>query len=245
MKKLFLTLLALGMIVTFSQAEMKCQAGKCGAAMKASGQGKKMMKMFQAVPKGQATLLQEGKAKAFCPECGMTLPMFYKTNHAATVNGKVKQYCSIHCLVEDMNKGAKPTDIRVVDVTTLKFIPVQKATYVVGSHKKGTMSMVSKYAFANKADAEAFAKENGGKVTDFKGALEAAKADFTKDSKMIAKKQEMMAKKGEMIYGKMCQETDKKFATVAEAKAFVIANKLCKGLNGKQLQAVGLYLKNR
>jgi len=245
MKKLLLTLLALGTIVTISQAEMKCQSGKCGAAMKNAGQGKKMMKMFQSVPKGKATLLQDGKAKMFCPECGMTLPMFYKTNHAATVDGKVKQYCSIHCLVEDMKKGSKVTDIKVVDVTTLKFIPAEKATYVVGSHKKGTMTMISKYAFAKKADAEMFAKANGGKVTDFKGALEAAKADFQTDSKMIAKKQAMMTQKGEMLYGKKCQKTDKKFATTAEAKAFIISNKLCKGLNGKQLQAVGLYLKNR
>jgi nitrous oxide reductase accessory protein NosL len=245
MKKLLIALLALGAIATFSQAEMKCQAGKCGAAMKGHGQGKKMMKMFQSVPKGKATILQDGKAKMFCPECGMALPMFYKTNHVATVDGKVKQYCSIHCLVDDMNHGAKVSDIKVVDVTTLKFVPAEKATYVVGSHKKGTMSMVSKYAFANKADAEAFAKANGGKVTDFKGALEAAKSDFAKDSKMIAKKQKMMAQKGEMIYGKMCQKTDKKFATTAEAKAFLMSSGLCKGLNGKQMQAVGLYLKNR
>jgi len=245
MKKTVMALLAVGMLTSLSYAEMKCAPGKCGAAMKGMEKPKKMMKMFQSVPKEKATILQDGKAKMFCPECGMTLPMFYKTNHAATVNGKVKQYCSIHCLVEDMNKGVKPTEIRVVDVTTLKFVPAEKATYVVGSHKKGTMSRVSKYAFAKKSDAEAFAKANGGKVTDFNGALEAAKADFAKDAQMIGKKQAMMAKKGEMVYGKMCQKTDKKFATTAEAKAFVVANKLCKGLNGKQLQAVGLYLKNR
>ncbi|MCF6205469.1 MAG: nitrous oxide reductase accessory protein NosL [Sulfurovum sp.] len=245
MKKLFFILLAGGMIVSSSQAEMKCQTGKCGAAMKTSVQGKKMMKMFQSVPAGEATLLQKGKAKAFCPECGMTLPMFYKTNHAATVDGKVKQYCSMHCLVEDMQKAAKVTNIQVVDVVSLKFIPVKEATYVVGSSKKGTMTTVSKYAFANKADAEVFAKANGGKVTDFNGALEAAKKEFAKDSKMIAQKQAMMAKKGEMMYGKMCQKTDKKFATTADAKAYIVENKLCKGLNGKQLQAVGLYLKNR
>jgi nitrous oxide reductase accessory protein NosL len=245
MKKMLLTLLALATMISFSHAEMKCASGKCGAAMKSSAKPKKMMKMFQSVPKEKAILLQEGKAKAFCPECGMTLPMFYKTNHAATVDGKVKQYCSIHCVVEDMKKGSKLTDIKVVDTNSLKFIDAAKAFYVVGSSKKGTMTAVSKYAFASKADADAFVKANGGKVVDFKGALEAAKGDFAKDSKMIAKKQAMMAKKGEMMYGKMCQKTDKKFATTAEAKAFIVENKLCKGLNGKQLQAVGLYLKNR
>jgi len=245
MKKLLLTLLALGTVVTFSQAEMKCGAGKCGAAMKSSQKPKTMPKMFQAVPRGKATLLQEGKAKLFCPECGMTLPMFYKTNHAATVDGKVKQYCSIHCVVEDTQKGSKLTDIKVVDATTLKFIPVEKATYVVGSAKKGTMTMVSKYAFANKVDAEAFAKANGGKVVDYSGAYKVAESDFAKDSKMVAKKQAMMAQKGEMMYGKMCQKTDKKFATTAEAKTFIVENKLCKKLNPKQMQAIGLYLKNR
>jgi nitrous oxide reductase accessory protein NosL len=234
MKKILLVLLALGTMMSLSYAET-AHAGK----------PKKMMKMFQSVPMGKATILQEGKAKMFCPECGMDLPMFYKTNHAAHVHGKTKQYCSIHCVVEDMNKGSKLENIQVVDTNSLKFIDADKAFYVVGSSKKGTMTMVSKYAFATKAEAEAFAKANGGKVTDFKGALEAAKADFEKDSQMIAKKQAMMAKKGEMIYGKMCQKTDKKFTSTAEAKAFVMANGLCKGLNGKQLQAVGLYLKSR
>ncbi len=231
MKKILLTLLALGTLATFAQAE--------------EAKPKTMPKMFQMVPAGQATILQEGNAKMFCPECGMTLPMFYKTNHAATVDGKVKQYCSIHCVVEDTQKGSKLTDIKVVDVTSLKFIPVEKASYVVGSAKKGTMTMVSKYAFANKADAEAFAKVNGGKVVDYSGAYKAAEDDFAKDSKMVAKKQAMMAKKGEMMYGKMCQKTDKKFATTAEAKAFIVENKLCKDLNPKQMQAVGLYLKSR
>jgi len=244
-KKWLVIVLALGAMVSFSQAQMKCAAGKCGAAMKTSAKPKKMMKMFQSVPMGKATLLQEGKAKAFCPECGMTLPMFFKTNHVAHVEGKTKQFCSIHCLVEDMQKGSKLEDIQVVDIQSLKFIDANKATYVVGSSKKGTMTAVSKYAFSSKADAEAFAKANGGKVTDFKGALEAAKADFAKDSKMIAKKQAMMAQKGEMMYGKMCQKTNKNFASTAEAKAFIMSTKLCKGLNGKQMQAVGLYLKNR
>ncbi|MCD6211650.1 MAG: nitrous oxide reductase accessory protein NosL [Sulfurovum sp.] len=231
MKKILLTLLALGTLATFAQAE--------------EAKPKKMTKMFQSVSKGEATLLQEGKAKPFCPECGMTLPMFYKTNHAATVDGKVKQYCSLHCVVEDTKKGSNLTDIKVVDVTSLKFIDANKASYVVGSAKKGTMTMVSKYAFANKADAEAFAKANGGEVVDYSGAYKAAESDFAKDSKMVAKKQAMMAEKGKMMYGKMCQKTDKKFATTAEAKTFIVENKLCKDLNSKQMQAIGLYLKNR
>ncbi len=231
MKKVLLALLSLGLLMTSAQAE--------------DVKPKRMMKLYQMVPPDMATIVQDGKAKLFCPECGMTLSMFYKTNHAATVDGKVKQYCSIHCLVEDIEKGSKLTDIKVVDTISLQFISVEKAIYVVGSSKKGTMTMVSKFAFANRADAEKFAKKNGGKLVDYKSAYKAAKSDFSKDSKMIASKQAMMAKKGEMIYGKMCQKTDNKFTTTAEAKAFMIESKLCEGLNPKQMQAVGLYLTNR
>jgi len=95
MKKLLWTLLATGMMITSVQAEMKCGAGKCGKAMQQIHKPKKMMQMFQSVPKEKAILLQKGKAKAFCPECGMALPMFFKTNHAAIADGKTKQYYSI------------------------------------------------------------------------------------------------------------------------------------------------------
>ena len=246
MKKIVLALVTLMAMVTVSDAQMKCGEGKCGAAMKSKDAApKKMMKMFQSVPKDKATILQSGDAKLFCPKCGMSLPMFYKTNHSATVDGKVKQYCSIHCLVDDMKSGAKPTDIKVVDVKSLNFIDATKAFYVVGSNKKGTMSMVSKYAFASKANADAFAQKNSGKVVTYDEALKSAEGDFEKDGTMIAKKQDMMASKGEMVYGKKCQKIDTKFKTTAEAKAYIVANKSCKELNPKQLQAVGLYLSRR
>jgi nitrous oxide reductase accessory protein NosL len=245
MKKLIFALLSLSVTITFANAEMKCQTGKCGASMKSAKMSKKMPKMFQSVSKDKATIMQSGDSKLFCPECGMTLHMFYKTNHLAKVDGKIKQYCSIHCLVDDMKKGSKVTDIKVVDIHSLKFIDAKKAIYVVGSKKKGTMTMVSKYAFASKVDAEHFAKENGGEVVTFDEAIKRAESDFAKDSTMIGKKQKMMSHKGEAIYGKKCKKSDKKFTTVAQAKAFITTNKLCKDLNGKELQAVGLYLKNR
>jgi len=208
---------------------------------------KKGMKMhnFRAVPFEKAQILQSGDAKMFCPKCGMTLPMFYKTNHAAKVDGKMQQFCSMHCLVEAMNSGAKVSDIQVVDNTTLKFIPVEKAWYVVGSSKPATMSKVSKYAFGTKEAAEKFAKENGGKVMQFKEALALAKKAFEKESKMIAMRQAKMAQKGAKIYKSKCQEITQKFKTAAEAKAYIKEHHNCGNLMGKPLQAVGLYLKSR
>jgi nitrous oxide reductase accessory protein NosL len=209
---------------------------------KGMGMGKTM---FQSVPMDKATILQDGKSKLYCPTCGMTLPMFYKTNHAASVDGHAKQFCSIHCLVmaKDM-KNMDLKDIKVVDTTSLKFIDAKTAHYVIGSDKKGTMSMVSKYAFLNKSDAEAFAKENGGKVGSFEDALAVAKKDFSPEmmEKMKAKKA-MMAKKGGMFFSKNCKQTTlPKFNSVAEAKSFVVENKLCGDIKGKPLQMVGLYL---
>ena len=91
------------------------------------------MKNFRAVPMKKAEILQSGKGKMFCTVCGMTLPMFYKTNHAAKIDGKVHQYCSIHCMVEEAAKhGMNPVDPQVVDNTTLKFIDANQAYYVVG-----------------------------------------------------------------------------------------------------------------
>jgi len=135
-------------------------------------------KMFQSVSPDKAVILQKGQNAASCSQCGMKLPMFYKTNHAAkNAKGEIKQYCSIHCLV-DHKHSEKTSNEKVVDAGSLKFIDAKTAYYVVGSNKKATMSKTSKYAFALKENAEAFAKENGGKITDFKNAMDIAKKDF-------------------------------------------------------------------
>jgi polyferredoxin/nitrous oxide reductase accessory protein NosL len=146
------------------------------------GHGSHMSKeMFQTVPFKSATLLQTGKDKVSGIVCGMNLPKFYKTNHSAVLNGKVRQYCSIHCLYEDLKIKKMPLEnIQVVDVTSLKFIDATKAFYVVGSKMPGTMNMKSKYAFTNKKDAYIFSKKYGGEVVDFDKALQIASKDFSK-----------------------------------------------------------------
>ena len=206
----------------------------------------KEMEMFQSVPMEKAIILQKGDTKMYCPTCGMTLPMFYKTNHAATHGDHTEQYCSLHCLVEtnaENNNSLK--DIKVVDTKTLKFIDAQSAHYVVGSSKKGTMSMVSKYAFENAQDAKAFMGEFGGELMTFEQTYKVASLALEDEMKMVAKKQADMAKNGEMLYNKMCKKTDKKFSSTAEAKAFIMSENLCEEMKGVQLQAVGIYLHQR
>ncbi|SFV55093.1 hypothetical protein MNB_SV-9-36 [hydrothermal vent metagenome] len=180
MKKVLLLILVMSGLSTVVNAQMKCGEGKCGSAMSGGEKPKMMKDRFQSVSVDKAIILQNGDAKLSCPSCGMNLPKFYKTNHSAKVDGKVKQYCSIHCLVGDMNRGLKVEDIKVVDVKSLKFINAKDAFYVVGSSKKGTMSKVSKYAFALEKDAKEFAKNSGGKVMNFDEAVKKAQDDFKK-----------------------------------------------------------------
>ena len=138
-------------------------------------------KMFQSVHKDKAIILQDGENKFACSNCGMSLPKFYKTNHAATVEGETKQFCSIHCLSEAKTVKQLPMqNIQVVNTISLAFIDVQSAFYVVGSRKKGTMSRVSKYAFANQLEAEAFVGRYGGEVVGYSEAFDTALKDFKK-----------------------------------------------------------------
>jgi copper chaperone NosL len=141
--------------------------------------------LFQTVDKKEATLLQTGKKHERCPVCNMSLIRYFKTSHAVQLkNSKVKQYCSIHCLVDDLehrslkNKHDQIKKILVVDIKSLKFIDAKKAFYVVDSEKGGTMSYVSKYAFKEKSDALEFMKKNGGSLKSFDEAYEIAKKDF-------------------------------------------------------------------
>jgi len=207
--------------------------------------GKKMPTRFQAVSPDKAVILQEGENKMYCPKCGMTLPMFYKTNHTAHVNGKLEQYCSIHCLAETMADGGKVTGIKVVDNTTLEFIDVIRSWYVLGSSKAGTMSKTSKYAFGHKSDAEKFAKEFGGKVMTFYDVLNSVKSTLAQESEMVKKKQAMMAQKGQTMYTEMCTPVDANFTSTADAKTYLTTERPCGDIKGKKLQAIGLYLNLR
>lgn len=238
-KKIIVAFLSLLLLSSFAFAQMQGEMPKMS-------QGMKMPKDFRFVPKDKAQILQSGKSRMFCSRCGMTLHAFYRTNHAAKVDGKMMQFCSLYCLVETMNSGKKVADIQVVDNTTLKFISVNKAFYVVGSSKPATMAKdVSKYAFGTKEAAQKFAKEFGGKIMNFQEALALAKKDFQKDSQAKKMRQAKMVKMGAKIYKKKCKLIEKKFTSVAEAKTYIINTKSCGNLMGKPLQAVSLYLLNK
>jgi len=238
MKKLMISLLTVfTMLVTVSTSSMASSNGQ--------GQHKKMQNP-RAVPMAQATILQDGKNKMYCPTCGMTLPMFYKTNHAATHNGHDKQYCSIVCAVEDeIVNGNKLVNFRVVDNSTLKFIDSKDAYFVVGSKMPGTMSVVSKYAFGTKAAADKLVAKKGGVVMRFDALYALVVKSQSKDMKATKMRQAKAIKKGGMMYKKMCKKTDKRFTSTADAKSFLKSSGICGNIKGKKHQAIALYLNSR
>lgn len=209
--------------------------------------------MFQSVPQKDATLLQTGDSKEYCPNCAMHLPKFYKTSHAIKFkDGTYRQYCSLHCIVDEIEMGFlrdKKSNIDqflVVDVTSLKMVDAKKVFYVIGSNKPGTMTTNSQYAFANKKDASKFSKQNGGKIYSFDEAYKISLKDFTNDLKMMKQKREdSVYKAGKTIMAKFCDE--KKIMQIhahnmGETKQAIKNSKACEeSLSDSQLQAVTLY----
>lgn len=203
---------------------------------------------FNKMATGEPELIQKGDEKAYCSICGMSLKQFYKTSHGVILkDGTMKQYCSIRCLASDYPSiESSISKIMVTDVKSEKLIDVKSAFYVVGSKVPGTMSMVSKLAFANEADAKAFAAENGGDVMGFDAAFAKAKASLADDvDEFTKKKQKGMYPMGEKIYNAKCQKEKihlHDFNTIAELKVSVKKTQVCGEVNEQELQAVGLYL---
>jgi hypothetical protein len=133
----------------------------------------------------------------------------------------------------------------VVDVTSLKYIDSKDAFYVVGSKVGGTMTMMSKYAFAKKTDAQKFANKNGGMIVDFEKAYDSAISDFAKDTALVFKKRSTkMYKMGQKLYNSTCdKEAISKIDahTMGNMKALIKNSNVCGNLDDKKLQAVMLY----
>lgn len=212
-----------------------------------------MPTMFQSVESEQATLLQKGDEKPYCPNCGMNLVKFFKTSHAARLkNGEVRQYCSLHCLVDERMEGYLKDkenlidQILVVDTKSLELINAKEAIYVIGSDRPATMSRQSEYAFKNRADAQEFVKAYGGEMMDFAKAYALKKAEHEADKEMIRKKREVkLYPKAEKVYEESCDKqalSNLHVHTIAELKAHLIQSDVCKKVDEGLAQALAIYI---
>jgi copper chaperone NosL len=115
-----------------------------------------------------------------CVHCGMDRTKFGHSRMVVTyTDGSSAGTCSLNCVVTDLskNKGKTIKSFQVADYNTRKLTDAKSAAWVIGGSKKGVMTAVAKWAFADKKDADAFIKANGGKSASFDEALKAGEKE--------------------------------------------------------------------
>ena len=142
-----------------------------------------------------AETAQDIQAHKNCKYCGMDREKFdYSRMLTEYTDGSSFGSCSIHCtaidLAQALNKQIKA--IMAADYSKKNLIDGEKASWVIGGSKPGVMTKTAKWAFADKKDAEAFIKENGGKLANFEDAMKATYEDMYNDTKMIREKRAKM-----------------------------------------------------
>jgi copper chaperone NosL len=129
-----------------------------------------------------------------CKYCGMNRETFAHSRMLTEyVDGTKEGTCSLHCTAVDLalNLDKTPKTIQVGDYGTKGLINAETAFWVIGGSKPGVMTKNAKWAFADKADAEKYRQENGGRLATFDEALEAAYKDLAEDTKMIRERRKM------------------------------------------------------
>jgi copper chaperone NosL len=133
-----------------------------------------------------------------CKHCGMNRETFAHSRMLIDYSdGSSVGTCSFHCTAVDLalSLDKTPNMIQVADYGKKTLINAEAATWVIGGSKPGVMTRNAKWAFVNKADAEKFQAENGGRLAGFDEALEAACKDLAADAKMIREKRKMIRMK--------------------------------------------------
>src|SRR5512138_679260 len=118
--------------------------------------------------------LADVKEGPSCRYCGMDRAKFASSRMLVEYDdGSKVATCSLHCMVVELaNQIDKtPVAIEVGDHGTQALVDAEKAVWVVGGSKPGVMTKRAKWAFGEKAAAEAFVRENGGTIVSFEDAV--------------------------------------------------------------------------
>lgn len=129
-----------------------------------------------------------------CKYCGMNRETFAHSRMLTEYGDASKEgTCSLHCAAVDfaLNLDKTPKAILVGDYNHKGLINAETAFWVIGGKKPGVMTKNAKWAFANRADAEKYQQENGGRIAGFDEALETAYKDLAEDTKMIRERRKM------------------------------------------------------
>jgi copper chaperone NosL len=142
-----------------------------------------------------AQVAEDVKEFPNCKYCGMDRQTFAHSRMLVEYDdGSSLGTCSIHCTAVDMalKIGKSPKANMVGDYKTKKLIDAQKASWIIGGKKPGVMTNNAKWAFDNQDDAQAFLKENGGRMGSFDDAMKTTFEDMYADVQMIRTKRAKM-----------------------------------------------------
>lgn len=151
------------------------------------------------LPARDARAQEDTKRAPSCGYCGMDRGKFASSRMLIEYDdGSAAGLCSIHCAAIELAVSIDKTikTIQVADMGTGKLLDAEKAVWVIGGGKPGVMSRRAKWAFADKAAAEAFVKAGGGAIGTFEDALKATYEDLYQDTKMIRERRKMMKARG-------------------------------------------------
>jgi copper chaperone NosL len=112
-----------------------------------------------------------------CKLCGMQRTIFAHSRMLIVYgDGTTSGVCSLHCAAEELHhtRDKQIRTLMVADYSTRKLLDARKAAWVVGGRKTGVMTALAKWAFAGPEDARRFVDENGGTMSTFDQAMNAA-----------------------------------------------------------------------
>ena len=159
------------------------------------------------LPKDTRPLVDELLKFPRCRYCGMERAKFSHTRHLLVYeDDTVEGTCSLHCaaISLSLNMDRGPKGIYVGDAGSDEvpkpLVLADRAFYVIDASKPGTMTRVSKFAYASRAVADAAAAGEastraGARVVDFDAALTAAYLGMAEDTVMLRKRRGEMRRK--------------------------------------------------
>lgn len=166
--------------------------------------------LVRDLAKDKDPLTDELKKYPRCRYCGMERAKFSHTRHLLVYDDdSVEGTCSLHCaaisLSLNMDRGPKAiyAGDAGADGDIKPLMLVDKAHYVIDPSKPGTMTKVSKFAYADKVKADAAAAADasakaGARVVGFDEALKGAYIGMAEDTMMLRKRRGEMRKKAMM-----------------------------------------------
>jgi len=125
-----------------------------------------------------------------CPNCGMQRSQWARTWKRFAIENQDYEACSFHCLADLAAKsGQRPSDVETALYQTPAILQAaDSAAFVIGSSAPGTMTVKSKAAFANRSQAQAFARACGGRVADYADTFAVAAAELGRENAVIDQK---------------------------------------------------------